>query len=65
MTTDRELADAYGLIVDLKARIEALERALKAAKPYVALYTDDPSLSNTPNETWVLIQAALRGEEKT
>jgi len=26
MTTDRELADAYGLIVDLKARIDALEK---------------------------------------
>ena len=30
MTTDRELADAYGLIVDLKARTEALERFVRA-----------------------------------
>jgi len=36
MTTDRELADAYGLIVDLKARIEALERALKEIRAYAA-----------------------------
>ena len=28
MTADRELADAYGLIVDLKARIEAQDKMI-------------------------------------
>ena len=38
---------------------EMLGRALRAARPYVALYTGDPSLSNTANETWLLIGQAL------
>ena len=47
-----------------RKRIEELERALRAARPYVAIYTGDPSLSNTANETWLLIGQALRGEEQ-
>jgi len=49
---------------ELRKRNEALGRALRAARPYVAIYTGDPSLSNTANETWLLIGQALRGEEQ-
>ena len=44
---------------ELRKRNEALGRALRAARPYVAIYTGDPSLSNTANETWLLIGQAL------
>ena len=43
MTADRELADAYGLIVDLKARIGALEQRLTETGVRVEDSLDDLS----------------------
>ena len=58
MTADRELADAYGLIVDLKARIEALEKA-----PVITMGIACPACGGCDYICYDCGAATLRGEE--
>jgi len=66
MTADRELADAYGLIVDLKARIEVLEGSLREIAKGEGRFSRDPltHATNTIEDMKAIAEAALRGEEK-
>ena len=66
MTADRELVDAYGLIVDLKARIEVLEGSLREIAKGEGRFSRDPltHATNTIEDMKAIAEAALRGEEK-
>jgi hypothetical protein len=61
--SERELNDAYGLIADLRKRIEALERALRMAQAFVDAPTKFGIRHKAYTQMRRALDAALRGEE--